>query len=120
MRGLAPFVPYVTLQHTVSEITLRITVSEDPESMTVRLDGRVTGAWVNECDRACRSILASLGSKKLRVDLRGVTHVDASGRRLLGEIHQRAGATFLADTPMTKYFAQEAQGQNQNGTKEEE
>jgi len=88
--------------------------------MTVRLDGRVAGPWVQECDRTCRAVLASLGTKKLRVDLRGVTHVDASGRQLLGEIHRRTGAMFLADTPMTKYFAQEAQGQRQNGQKEEE
>jgi len=88
--------------------------------MTVRLDGRVAGPWVNECDRTCRALFASLGSKKLRVDLRGVTHVDASGRRLLGEIHRKTGAMFLADTPMTKYFAQEAQGQGQSGQKEEE
>jgi len=86
----------------------------------VRLEGRVTGPWVKECDRACRSVLSSLGSKRLRIDLRGVTHVDPSGRRLLSEIHRRAGATFLADTPMTKYLAREAQGQSENGMKEEE
>ena len=81
----------------------------------MRLDGRVTGAGVEECNRTCNSVLASLGAKKLRVDLRGVTHVDAGGRRLLSEIHTKTGATFLADTPMTKYFAQEAQGQARDG-----
>ena len=86
----------------------------------MRLDGRVAGPWVSECDRACRALLASLGAKKLRVDLRGVTHVDASGRQLLGELHRKTGAMFLADTPMTKYFAKEAQGQPQNGQKQEE
>ena len=100
--------PYVTPQHTVSEITLRITVSEDPESMTVRLDGRVTGAWVNECDRACRSILASLGSKKLQLDLRGVAFADDKGRKLLREIYQKTHASFLTDSPLTKYFADDA------------
>jgi hypothetical protein len=31
-----------------------------------------------------------------------------TGRRLLAEIHAKTGAEFLADTPMTKYFAEEA------------
>lgn len=79
----------------------------------------MTGPWVGECDRTYRSVVSSLGAKKLRVDLRGVTHVDQSGKQLLGEIHRSTGADFLADTPMTKYFAQEARGQGQNGSKGE-
>ena len=63
---------------------------------------------MNEFDRTWRSLVSSLGSKKLRVDLRGVTHMDASGRQLLAEIHKKTAADFLADTPMTKYFAEEA------------
>jgi hypothetical protein len=42
------------------------------------------------------------------VDLRGVTHVDGTGRNLLAEIHAKTGAEFLADTPLTKYFAEQA------------
>jgi hypothetical protein len=80
----------------------------------------MTGPWVTECDRTCRSLVSSLGSKKLRVDLRGLTHLDANGRRLLSELHRNAGADFLADTPMTKYFAQEARGQGRDGSKQEE
>ena len=34
--------------------------------------------------------------------------MDAAGRHLLAEIHDKTGADFLADTPMTKYFAEEA------------
>jgi hypothetical protein len=86
----------------------------------VRLEGRLTGPWVTECDRSYRSLVSSLGSKKLRFDLRGVTHLDASGRQLLGEIYRKTGADFLADTPMTKYFAEEARGQGRDGSKEEE
>jgi len=45
--------------------------------------------------------------------------VDESGRQLLSEIHRKTGADFLADTPMTKYLALEAQGRGQNESKEE-
>jgi hypothetical protein len=50
----------------------------------------------------------SLGPRKLSVDLRGITFMDAAGRHVLAEIHDGTGAEFLADTPMTKYFAEEA------------
>lgn len=53
-------------------------------------------------------LVPSLGSKILRVDLSGVTHIDAEGKQLLTQIHKKTGAEFLADTPMTKYFAEEA------------
>jgi hypothetical protein len=42
------------------------------------------------------------------VDLRGVTFIDKAGRTVLAEIHSKTNADFLADTPMTKYFADEA------------
>jgi len=51
----------------------------------------------------------SLGERKLLVDLRGLTHVDGAGRNLLADIHAETGADFLADTPLTKHFAEEAQ-----------
>ena len=50
-----------------------------------------------------------MGQKILDVDLCGVTHVDDAGRSLLAEIHARTGAQFIADTPLTKYFAERAQ-----------
>ena len=76
--------------------------------MRLKLEGRVTGPWVSEFDRTWRSLAPSLESKKLVVDLCGVIHMDSEARRLLAEIHKKTGADFLADTPMTKYFADEA------------
>ncbi len=67
-----------------------------------------------------QSLAPSIGISKLCVDLRGVTHMDAKGRRILAEIHRKAGADFLADTPMTKYFAEEARAQDLRETKEGE
>lgn len=98
---------------------LKITVDEGPEAAMLRLEGRVTGPWVNEFQQAWHSLAASLGSKKLSVDLRGVTHMNADGRRILAEIHDKTGAEFMADTPMIKYFAEEARRRNRKDTKEE-
>ncbi len=101
-------------------MTLRITVNESPESTTMKLEGKITGPWVAELDRAWRSLAASLGSKKLLVDLRGIDHIDPDGRHILAEIHRQTGAGFLADTPITKYFAEQARLQNQNNSSEGE
>ena len=87
---------------------LKISVDDDPEEATLRLEGRVTGPWVDEFKKAWRSLCDSLGARKLWIDLRGVTHMSADGKQVLAEIHSKTGAEFIADTPMTKYFADEA------------
>jgi hypothetical protein len=100
------------VQHRRDVINLRITVSQEPETVTMKLEGRVIGPWVTELQHAWHSLLASLGSKKLRVDLCGISHMDGNGRQVLSEIYKQTGADFLTDTPMTKYFADEARLQN--------
>jgi anti-anti-sigma regulatory factor len=87
---------------------LRITIHEEPQTSTLRLEGRLAGLHVDELDRTWRSLAASLGSKKLLVDLCGVTHIDLNGRQVLADIHRGTAAEFVADNPMTKYFAEEA------------
>lgn len=76
----------------------------------MKLEGRVIGPWVDELTHAWRALWDSLGSKKLMVDLRGVLHASSEGRHVLAEIHETTGAEFIADTPMTKYLADEARG----------
>lgn len=95
-------------------------MNESPESTTMKLEGKLIGPWVAELDRAWRSLLASLSSKKLRVDLRGIVRVDPDGRQILAEIHRQTGAEFLADTPITKYFAEQARLQSQKDSSEGE
>jgi ABC-type transporter Mla MlaB component len=78
------------------------------EHVTLKIEGVVAGLHVPELHRAWRELAPSLGERMLRVDLRGVMHVDRTGRILLAEIHAKTGAEFLADTPLTKYFAEDA------------
>jgi len=73
---------------------------------------------VDELDRAWRGLATSLGSKKLLVDLCGVTHMDLDGRQLLAHIHKVTGADFLADTPITKYFVAEARRKKKGAKRE--
>ena len=99
---------------------LRITVNEQDETKWLRLEGRITGPWAEEFERAWAGIAPTLDGKNFGVDLRGVTHMDWHGRRVLADIHKRTGAEFLADSPLTKYFAEEARRQGAGSTKQEE
>lgn len=97
---------------------LRITVLEGETAQTIKLEGKIIGPWVEELSRACHSLAGSLGSKKLHLDLCGVAFVDAKGRQLLREIYQRADTSFLADSPLTRYFADDAMQQSPNAGEE--
>jgi hypothetical protein len=95
------------------QTTLRISIDEGPEVATLKLEGRVAGPWVEELRQAWNSLRSTTGSKKLKIDLRGVLHLNSEGRHLLAEIHKTSDVEFIADTPMTKYFADEARGVSQ-------
>ena len=89
---------------------MRVTIDQaDGERITVKIEGKVAGPNVSVLHLAWQDLVPTLGQRKLLVDLRGVTHVDGTGRDLLAEIHGRTGAKFVADTPLTKYFAEEAE-----------
>ena len=75
----------------------------------MKVEGKIAGRYVSALHQAWQELAPSLVERKLVVDLRGVTHVDATGRDLLASIHAKSGAGFLADTPLTKHFAKEAQ-----------
>lgn len=87
---------------------LRITVQQGERAQTIKLEGKIVGPWVEELNRTWQSLANSLGSKKLQLDLSGVAFVDAKGRQLLREIYQRTKASFLTDSPLTRYFAEDA------------
>ena len=88
---------------------MRVTIHQaDGEDVTMKIEGKIAGPTVPALQQAWQVLAPSLGERKLLVDVRGVTHVDATGRNLLADIHAKTGANFLADTPLTKYFAEEA------------
>jgi anti-anti-sigma regulatory factor len=75
----------------------------------MKIEGKIAGANVSILEQAWLVLQSSLGQRRLLVDLRGVMYVDGTGRNLLAEIHAKTGAEFVADTPLTKHFAEEAQ-----------
>jgi anti-anti-sigma regulatory factor len=93
---------------------MRVTIqAPEGESVILKIEGRIAGENVKALLQAWQDLAPSLGAKKLKVDLRGVTHADNTGQSLLGRIHATTGAEFMADTPLTKYFSEQAQHHGQ-------
>lgn len=84
----------------------------------MKLEGRIAGPWVEECRRAWMALAPALPSKKLCLDLCGVTYIDACGTELLREIYRETSARMVTNSPLTTHFAEQAM--QQDGSKESE
>jgi anti-anti-sigma regulatory factor len=87
---------------------VRISTQENREQITFKVEGRIVGDWATELERFWKSLEPSLDAKKLCLDISGVTYIDALGKKILREIFASTGAEILADSPLTKQFANEA------------
>lgn len=73
---------------------LRITEYAGDGELALRLEGDLTGPWVQELETCWQRASAALAGRRLRVDLTSVCQVDAAGRDLLTAMHA-AGAHFV-------------------------
>ena len=90
---------------------LRITTDENAKSLVLRLEGRLHGAWVDVLSQSWDAALAKLAGRKLRVDLDGVTFVDAEGKKKLAEMHAQ-GAELCGDDLEIKAIVAEIRGES--------
>ncbi len=74
---------------------LRITVHDEPGALTFQLEGRLVGPWVQVLEECWQTARARPREAILRVDLTGVTSIDAAGRAFLAALY-RQGAEFVA------------------------
>lgn len=73
---------------------LRITRVSDDHGLTLRLEGKLLSAWVDELRQACAGRGATC-PQPLTLDLAQLTFADAEGARLLADLLED-GATFVA------------------------
>jgi anti-anti-sigma regulatory factor len=85
---------------------LRITTQDDPRVVTLRVEGRLIGPWAAELEKCWRHSLACPGGTTLRVDLSGVTFIDAAGKAVIAAMH-RQGAQLIAGDCMTAGLVEE-------------
>ena len=85
---------------------MRITVQNGSQPATLKLEGKLSGPWVDELERTWLELSRGTSAKCVTVDLSGVTAVDSEGRKLLGRI-LRQGAAFRTAGVMMKHIVDE-------------
>lgn len=92
-----------------------MTVHDNPRSLTLQLDGRLAGPWVQELERFWQGTPASQRRRVLRVDLRGLTGIDAAGKEFLAAAHCQ-GANFVTADCWTEAIVAEITGSTSSRT----
>ena len=87
--------------------------------MSIRLEGRVAGAWVAELSRVWVETAPQLNSRNLILDLRNVTYADCAGTDALKQIYSQSKPRLIAGSPWTEYLAKEISKNGHKGTNEE-
>jgi hypothetical protein len=89
---------------------LRITVHDNPGSLTFQVEGRLVGPWVRELEVCWQDTLARQRQPTLRVDLTGVTLIDAAGEACLAALHRQGAELIAADCLMKAVVAEITRG----------
>jgi anti-anti-sigma regulatory factor len=84
---------------------LRITVHDDPQRLTFKLEGRLAGTWVRELEDCWKSALAASRSA-VRLDLTEVVYVDAAGKEFLAARHAE-GVELIASGCLMRHIVAE-------------
>ena len=88
---------------------LRITVQKDASLTTLKLEGKITGEWVGELERAW--LTQTERTKAIKVDLTGVTFVAEEGKRLLSRMFEQ-GSNLEATDCMNRSFIEQLRRKN--------
>ncbi len=95
---------------------LRITVQDKPAALEFHLEGRLAGPWVEVLEECWQGEVPRRRERILRVDLNGVTSMDAIGQAKLVEMHRRGAELVAGDCLMQSIVAEligEEQGTDQ-------
>lgn len=87
---------------------MRVSTQDGTEIFTLKIEGKVVGEWASELQRFWTTLIPSLGTRKLCLDICGILYLDSMGKHVLQEIVGTTDAEVLADSPLTKQFADEA------------
>jgi len=93
-------------------------MNQNPESVEIKLEGRLAGPWAAELGRAWNDVVPGLKKRSVSLDICGVTYMDAQGSQLLKDMCQEAEISFLTNSPLTEYFAEEAMRTSTTNAKE--
>ena len=84
---------------------LKITFKDTPECTRIKLEGKLSGPWVEELERTWTEH-SSRASENVIIDLSGVTFIDPGGKNLLARMADK-GVCFTGTQLMTQYVIDE-------------
>jgi hypothetical protein len=87
-------------------VMLRITNTTRPDGVTIVLEGRLAGPWVDELARCWTALTATHAAASVWVQLDAVTFIDAPGKELLRTMHKE-GADLAASGCMIRAILEE-------------
>lgn len=93
---------------------LRISITENATEMRLVLQGRLTGAWVDELKTSWRAASQLLKGRTCKVDIDQLTFIDQKGNRALRAM-SREGARFIANDLHMRSVADELTSGNGYG-----
>lgn len=85
---------------------LRISVEENPGALSLIVEGRLVGPWVDELQRLCQERGAPGKGMQMTVDLCGLTAMDTRGQAVLDDLLHR-GATLRCSDVMNQYLVEQ-------------
>jgi anti-anti-sigma regulatory factor len=86
-------------------IMLKITVQNGSRPTTIKLEGKLSGPWVSELERAWDRLNAGKPDRTVTVDLSDVTFIDSAGKNLLSSLVD-SGVQLRAAHLMTNYIVE--------------
>jgi len=89
-------------------------MDQQSQSVTLKLEGRLNGPWVDELKRSWGEIKRSRPAASVVVDLWGVSFIDSQGKELLRSIC-RQGADLRGNPLMTKPVLEHVKNGSGNG-----
>ena len=88
---------------------LRITIHDSARELRIKLEGKLSGPWVEELRQCWRTASSTTAGRITSLDLGEVDFVDAAGQSLLAEMH-RQGVRLDAATPLIQALVEEGIG----------
>jgi anti-anti-sigma regulatory factor len=89
------------------------------DSLTMKLEGTLRGPWVDELQQAWSASADKSPRKPVKVDLAGVSFMDARGRELLLQM-QKAGAVLQGASPFLRHVLDGKAGEPRKSKKDQE
>ena len=85
---------------------LKITLHDSAGEFRLKLEGRLSGLWVQELEQCWKTASSTTRDRKTVVDLGEVDFVDPDGQNLLSDMHSQ-GVQMVAVTPLICSVLQE-------------